>query len=121
MICNEENKISVCHECATGILSVDTHIHKCVSCSYIKTKQVPMTTTHSTRVSVSLPKKTHKKLKKLAAELDTSMSELLLEGLEVRLKMTPNELTKKTIQDSQSGKNIKNFDAIDELFEDLGI
>ena len=80
-----------------------------------------MATTHSTRVSISLPKKTHKKLKKLAAELDTTMSELLLEGLEVRLKMTPNELTKKTIQDSLSGENIKKFDTINELFEDLGI
>ena len=34
-------------------------------------------------------------------------------------KMTPNELTKKTIQDSQSGKNIKKFNTIDELLKTM--
>lgn len=76
---------------------------------------------HSTRVSIPLPRKTHRKLKKLAAELDTTMSDLLLEGLEIRLKMKPNKLTKKTIKNSIAGKGVKRFDTINEPFEDLGI
>ena len=33
----------------------------------------------------------------------------------------PNETTLKTFQDSESGKNMKTFATVDELYQDLGI
>ncbi len=33
----------------------------------------------------------------------------------------PNETTLKTFQDSESGKNMKTFATLDELYQDLGI
>ena len=38
----------------------------------------------------------------------------------VELKI-PNELTRKTLEESRSGKNVKTFTSKKELFEDLGL
>lgn len=41
----------------------------------------------------------------------------LLQGLPFELKI-PNELTRKTLDESRKGKNVKRFNDIDELFQE---
>jgi len=42
----------------------------------------------------------------------------LQHGVPFDIKL-PNKITKKTLEDSASGKNIKRFNSIDSLFDDL--
>ena len=39
--------------------------------------------------------------------------------LEPRVLVSPNVLTAETIRDSKAGRNVKEFDTVEELFEDL--
>jgi len=39
--------------------------------------------------------------------------------LEPRVLVAPNELTVKTLRDVESGRNVREFDSADDLFEDL--
>jgi hypothetical protein len=39
--------------------------------------------------------------------------------LEPRVLVAPNPLTAKTLRDSEAGRNVREFDTADELFEDL--
>jgi len=44
----------------------------------------------------------------------------LTKGLPFDVKI-PNKLTQKTLKESAEGKNVKRFNTVDELFEDLDI
>ena len=69
----------------------------------------------TSRLTVDLPAKDHKRLKMTASLLDISMS------IEEFMHRKPNKITEKALKDSQSGKNLKKFNNLDEMFDDLGI
>ena len=39
--------------------------------------------------------------------------------LEPRVLVSPNRLTAKTLRDSEAGRNVRQFQTVDELFDDL--
>ncbi len=52
---------------------------------------------------------------------DEKMKTLVLLSVEEFMHRKPNKITVKAIKQSAAGKNIKKFDSLDDLFEDLGI
>lgn len=82
-------------------------------------------TTIQARVDVN----TKKKAKRILDALDISMSEAITmflrqiifhRGIPFDLKI-PNELTAKTLRDSEAGKGLHKVDSVDELFQKLNI
>lgn len=53
--------------------------------------------------------------------MDISMKELLLMSFEDFMHKKFNKVTEKALKQSKAGKNLKKFDTLDELFDDLGI
>jgi len=75
------------------------------------------------RMTIDIPKKSHKQLKALSAILGKSMRELVLESIENyihRVKL-PNKETLKAIEDVENGKELTKAKNIDDLFKRLGI
>ena len=78
--------------------------------------------TRSVRITLDLPKKEHKKLKTTASLLGISMKEIILDSLhELYRSRTFNRKTLKAIREAEEGKNVKSFDSLEEMFEDLGL
>ena len=83
---------------------------------------------NNTRVTVDIPTVDHKKLKMLAAYHGKSMREIFVEliehGLEHYKKCpedhTPNETTKKALENVKNRKGLNKADTIEELFKKLG-
>lgn len=82
-------------------------------------------TTIQARVDVN----TKKQAKRILDALDISMSEAITmflrqiifhRGIPFDLKI-PNELTAKTLRDSEAGKGLHKVDSVDELFQELNI
>ncbi len=82
----------------------------------------------NTRVTVDIPSTDHKKLKMLAAFHGKSMREIFVELIEHGLEHyqecpenhTPNETTKKALENAKTRKDIKNAKTVEELFKKLG-
>lgn len=80
-----------------------------------------------TRVTVDIPTINHKKLKMLAAYHGKSMRELFTELIERGLENyeecsfdhTPNEVTKKALENTKNKKGLKKAATIQELFNQL--
>ena len=53
--------------------------------------------------------------------MGTTMKDLVLMSVEEFMHRKPNKVTVKAIKQSETGKNLKKFDSMDDLFEDLGI
>ncbi len=82
----------------------------------------------NTRVTVDIPTVDHKKLKMLAAYHGKSMREIFVELIEHGLEHyqecaedhTPNETTKKALENVKTRKGLKKTDTVEELFKKLG-
>ena len=78
-------------------------------------------TTKSIRITIDLPNKEHKKLKTAATLLGVSMKEFVIDSLHETFKSrTYNKKTLRAIREAEKG-NLKEFDSLEDMFEDLGI
>jgi len=73
------------------------------------------------RLTIDLPKTEHRRLKMAASMMGTTMKELVIMSVEEFMQRKPNKVTVRAIKQSEAGKNLKKFDSLDDLFEDLGI
>lgn len=53
--------------------------------------------------------------------MGTTIKGLVLMSVDEFMHRKPNKVTIKAIRQSETGKGLKKFDNLDELFEDLGI
>ncbi len=60
-------------------------------------------------------------MKMFAAHEYKTLNEFVLECVRMRLGCTPNKTTEKALQQSESGKGLKRYSNLEELFDDLGI
>ncbi len=77
--------------------------------------------TKTARLTIDLPKTDHKRLKMAASLMGTTMKGLVLMSVDEFMHRKPNKVTIKAIKQSEEGKNLKKFDSLEDLFEDLGI
>lgn len=73
------------------------------------------------RLTIDLPASEHKRLKMAASLMDVSMKQLVLMSVEGFMQKKFNKVTEKALKQSKLGKNLKKFDNLDDLFDDLGI
>lgn len=78
-------------------------------------------TAKTSRLTIDLPKADHKRLKMAASMMGTTMKSLILMSVEEFMQRKPNKVTLKALKQSEAGKNLKKFNSLDDLFEDLGI
>ena len=82
----------------------------------------------NTRMTVDIPTAYHKRLKMLAAFHGKSMREIFVELIERGLEHyqecpadhTPNEITKKALENVKARKGLKKATTVEELFKKLG-
>jgi hypothetical protein len=74
-----------------------------------------------TRLTIDLPSSAHKRLKMAASLMDVSMKQLVLMSVDDFMQKNFNKVTEKVLKQSKAGKNLKKFDTLDDLFDDLGI
>ncbi len=77
--------------------------------------------TKTARLTIDLSRTEHKRLKMAASMMGTTMKNLVLFSVDQFLHRKPNKVTKKAMRQSETGKGLKRFNSLDELFEDLGI
>lgn len=75
----------------------------------------------TSRLTIDLPASEHKRLKMAASLMDVSMKQLVLMSVENFMQKKLNKVTEKALKQSKLGKNLKKFDNLDALFDDLGI
>ncbi|MBF5059138.1 hypothetical protein [Candidatus Neptunochlamydia vexilliferae] len=75
----------------------------------------------TTRLTVDLPNRAHKRVKTVSALLGITISDFVRESIEEKLNKKPNALTKKVLHDTDEKRHLKKFKNTKELFEDLGI
>lgn len=73
------------------------------------------------RLTIDLPASEHKKLKMAASLMDVSMKQLVIMSVDDFMQKKFNKVTEKALKQSKAGKNLKKFENLNELFEDLGI
>lgn len=73
------------------------------------------------RLTIDLPASEHKRLKMAASLMDVSMKQLVLMSLDDFMQKKLNKVTEKALKQSKLDKNLKKFDNLDDLFDDLGI
>jgi hypothetical protein len=73
------------------------------------------------RLTIDLPTAEHKRLKMAASMMDISMKQLVLMSVEDFMQKKLNKVTEKALKQSKAGKNIKKFENLNDLFDDLGI
>ena len=78
---------------------------------------------NTTRLSVEIPKKDHKKLKILAEANELTLKDLVLVALEPILypKKTPNATTRKAIEDAEKGTGLVFCEDIEDFWEKVGL
>ena len=74
-----------------------------------------------TRLTIDIPTAEHKRLKMAASLMDISMKQLVLMSVDDFMQKKLNKVTEKTLKQSRAGKNLKKYDNLDDLFDDLGI
>ncbi len=74
-----------------------------------------------TRLPIDLPSSEHKRLKMAASLMDVSMKQLVIMSVDDFMQKKFNKVTEKALKQSKVGKNLKKFDSLDDLFDDLGI
>jgi hypothetical protein len=77
--------------------------------------------TKTARLTIDLPKAEHKRLKMTASMMGTTIKSLILMSVDEFMHRKLNKVTVKAIRQSETGKGLKKFNNLDELFEDLGI
>lgn len=96
--------------------------------SYNQIKEVKKMSTHTghktTRMSIDVPMKDHKRIKMLAAAEGVSIREFVVECIANRIypekEKRPNKTTRKAMEDAKKGKTFKAKD-FDDLCNQLGI
>ena len=80
-------------------------------------------TAKTSRLSIEIPTKDHRKLKMLANALGVSLRELVLGAIDplVHPKKRLNKETLKVMADTDQGKNLNVCKDLDDFFEKLGI
>ncbi len=80
------------------------------------------------RLSIDCSTEQKRKIKMLAASQDKSITDFLLDLVEekytwcpLELSHVPNEETISSIEKSEKGKDLKGFESMGDLYEDLGI
>lgn len=73
------------------------------------------------RLTIDIPVADHRRLKMAASMMDVSMKQLILMSVEDFMQKRPNKVTEKALKQSIAGKNLKKFDNLNDLFDDLGI
>ena len=75
------------------------------------------------RMTVDIPKKSHKQLKALSAILGKSMRTIVLESIDNYLENVklPNKKTLKAMQDVENGVDLVKAENAQDLFKKLGI
>jgi hypothetical protein len=73
------------------------------------------------RLTIDLPASEHKRLKMAASLMDVTMKQLVIMSVDDFMQKKFNKVTEKVLKQSKAGKNLKKFENLDELFEDLGI
>ena len=81
------------------------------------------TATIQTRVDPVIKNNAQMILKKLNISMSEAISMYLSQitlhnGIPFEIKI-PNEITAKTLEDAENGKNVHNVDSVDELFQEL--
>lgn len=75
------------------------------------------------RMTIDIPKKSHKQLKALSAILGKSMRHLVLESIDEYIDniKVPNKETRKVMEEVEKGIGLSEIKNIDELVKKLGI
>jgi len=73
------------------------------------------------RITIDIPKDSHKRLKTFAALLGKSMREIVIESIEKQLLSKPNKITVKAIKDAKKGKGLVKTKDAEDLFNKLGL
>jgi antitoxin component of RelBE/YafQ-DinJ toxin-antitoxin module len=75
------------------------------------------------RITIDLPKASHKKLKAVAAIMGKSMRELVLESIEEHLysEHKPNQKTQRALRNAEKKKGAVVAKSAEDLFKKLGI
>ncbi|CDZ79707.1 hypothetical protein BN1013_00203 [Candidatus Rubidus massiliensis] len=80
------------------------------------------------RLTIDCSADQKKKIKMLAAEKEMTITDFMLQLVEekyswcpIGLSHIPNEESVKSIEASERGEGLKNFNSINELYKDLGI
>ncbi len=78
---------------------------------------------NSSRITIDLPKESHRQLKAMAALLGKSMREIVIESLEkhVLSTKTPNPTTRTAIKNASNRKGLVKAKNAADLFKKLGI
>ena len=77
--------------------------------------------TKNSRLAIEWTARKHKQLKRIASDMGMTMKDYVIMTLESSIDRKPNEVTEKAIRQAQSGKGLKKFSKIEDLFDDLGI
>ena len=79
--------------------------------------------TQTTRLSIDMDHKDHRKLKILADANGVSLKDFILTVLDPYLhpKKRPNKATQKAIENVENGKNLRTFESIEQMWEELGL
>ncbi len=76
------------------------------------------------RITIDIPKESHKRLKTMAAILGKSMREIVIESIEQHLQSTspsPNKKTRAAIKNVEQGKGLVKAKNSADLFKKLGL
>ncbi len=73
------------------------------------------------RITIDIPKESHKRLKAMAALLGKSMREIVIESIEKQLQHQPNKKTRSTIKSIEQGKGLVKAKNAKDLFKKLGL
>ena len=75
----------------------------------------------TTRYTMDLSNKEHKRIRSTASLLGLSMKDLFLLSVEEFTHKKLSKTTEKTLRDTDLGKGLHKFDTLQEMFDDLGI
>jgi hypothetical protein len=71
------------------------------------------------RITIHVSLADHRKIKMLASMMDLSVKDLMLISFQAFTHRRFNRITEKAIKQTLAGKNLKKFEILDELIEDL--
>lgn len=75
----------------------------------------------TSKLTIDILSSEHKRIKTVALMMGITMKELILLSFDDFMHRKPNKVTIKALKLSERGKNLKRFNTLDELFEDLGV
>ena len=75
------------------------------------------------RMTIDIPKESHKRLKMVAAGMGKSMRDVVLDAIELHLEQfkTPNKKTLQAIKDIEEKKELIDCKDVKDLFKKLGL